>query len=79
MCVVVWVLFWLTQIDILNQKNLHHLKKGVYIVNTSRGPVLEEKAIVEGLRSGLIAGAGLDVLESGTSQISRLCSQFHIN
>jgi D-lactate dehydrogenase len=53
-------------------KKTHHLidgtaiasmKKGVYIVNTARGAVIDTHALVKGLRSGQVAGAGLDVLE----------------
>ena len=48
---------------ILNKENIALLKKGVYIVNTARGAVLETDALVAGLQSGVIAGLGLDVLE----------------
>ena len=40
------------------------MKKGVYIINTSRGGVIETGALVEALRGGIVAGAGLDVLEA---------------
>jgi len=48
---------------LINKETLGKLKKGVVIINTSRGAVIETDAIVEGLQSGVIAGAGLDVLE----------------
>ncbi len=48
---------------LINMETLSRLKKGVVLINTSRGAVVETDAIVEGLKQGVIAGAGLDVLE----------------
>ena len=39
------------------------MKSSAYIVNTSRGPVIDEAALIEALQTGEIAGAGLDVVE----------------
>ena len=39
------------------------MKDGVFVVNTSRGPIIEEAALVEALRQGKVWGAGLDVFE----------------
>jgi len=39
------------------------MKKTAYIVNTSRGPIIDEKAMLEALQKKQIAGAGLDVFD----------------
>lgn len=48
----------------LNSEFITRCKDGVIIVNTSRGKVIDEEALIEGLRSGKIAGACLDVFEN---------------
>ena len=40
------------------------MKKGVVIVNTSRGGIIETEALVEALKNRIVSGAGLDVLEA---------------
>jgi D-3-phosphoglycerate dehydrogenase len=40
------------------------MKPGAYLINTSRGRVLEEEAVVEAVESGHLAGAGIDVFET---------------
>lgn len=48
---------------LINKKTIKKMKDGVYIVNTARGGVIDTHALIEALKSGKIAGAGLDVLE----------------
>jgi D-3-phosphoglycerate dehydrogenase / 2-oxoglutarate reductase len=49
---------------LIGHREFDLMKPGVYIVNTSRGPIVDESALVEGLRSGKVCGAGLDVVET---------------
>lgn len=48
---------------LIGPSELGLMKKTAYIINTARGPIIQEKALYEALRSGAIAGAGLDVFE----------------
>ena len=48
---------------LLNKDNLLKTKKGVYIINTARGGIIETQALYQVLKEGQIAGAALDVLE----------------
>jgi len=48
---------------LIDQPALARMKRSAYLVNTSRGPVVDEKALAWALRMHLIAGAGLDVFE----------------
>ncbi|MFH0846309.1 MAG: NAD(P)-dependent oxidoreductase [Patescibacteria group bacterium] len=49
---------------ILNEEAFAKMKKGVVLINTSRGGVIETGALVEALKDGKVRGAGLDVLEA---------------
>ncbi len=48
---------------LFNQKTLRLMKPTAYLVNTSRGPVVDERALADALKAGVIAGAALDVFE----------------
>lgn len=47
----------------INKDSISKMKDGVIIINTSRGPLINEKDLYDGLISGKIAGAALDVME----------------
>ncbi|GKY90770.1 hypothetical protein MPSEU_000049800 [Mayamaea pseudoterrestris] len=50
----------------INKDMLHKLKRGVTIINTSRGALVDTKALLQGLNEGIISGAGMDVYENET-------------
>jgi lactate dehydrogenase-like 2-hydroxyacid dehydrogenase len=48
---------------LMNEERLKMMKPTSFLINTSRGPVVDEKALVAALQKGVIKGAGLDVYE----------------
>jgi len=66
-----------------NNKNLidataiHSMKKGAIIINTSRGGLVDEKALAEALENGKLFGAGIDVYEKEPPDIN--CKLFKLN
>jgi glyoxylate reductase len=49
---------------LIDASRLSQMRSTAYLVNTARGPVVDEAALVDALRAGTIAGAGLDVFEN---------------
>jgi glycerate dehydrogenase len=47
---------------LINKERLQKMKRSAFLLNTSRGPLVADKDLAEALNSGIIAGAGLDVL-----------------
>ena len=48
---------------LINKENITLMKKGICLINTARGELIDTDALIWGLKEGIIAGAGLDVLE----------------
>jgi len=48
--------------NLVNEQRLALMKKTAFLINTSRGPLVDEQALADALNNGRIAGAGLDVL-----------------
>ena len=69
---------------LINEARLKMMKRTAYIINTSRGPVIDEKALVTALQNKTIAGAGLDVFEfepklsAGLAKLSNVILTPHI-
>lgn len=48
---------------LIGEREFGTMERKPIIINTSRGPIIDEKALIQALKQGLISGAGLDVLE----------------
>ncbi len=48
---------------LINQETISSMKRGVMLINTSRGAVVDTRAVIEGLKSGQIGSVGMDVYE----------------
>ena len=54
---------------LINEETIEKMKNGVYIINTSRGQLIDTMALMNGLKSGKIGAAGLDVYEEETPNV----------
>ncbi|HOM68280.1 MAG TPA: NAD(P)-dependent oxidoreductase [Candidatus Paceibacterota bacterium] len=48
---------------LINEENISKIKKGAILINTSRGALVDSKALIKGLNEGILRGVGLDVLD----------------
>ncbi|NQV92941.1 D-glycerate dehydrogenase [Candidatus Kaiserbacteria bacterium] len=71
-------------IHLINKDTLSQMKPTAYLINSSRGPVIDEKALVEALKNGVIKGAAIDVFEEepklapGLSELNNVVITPHI-
>lgn len=57
---------------IIDANRLAQMKRDAFLINTARGPLVDEKALIEALKNGTIKGAGLDVFETGDNVCDEL-------
>ncbi len=61
---------------LINAESIQRMKDGVRIVNVSRGPIIDEAALIDALKSGKVHSAGLDVFENEPLPINSELRQF---
>lgn len=64
---------------VLGKSEFETMKDGVYIINAARGGVVDEKALLEALNSGKVAGAGVDVFETEPTENSELLNHPNVS
>ena len=62
-------------VGMFNAVRLGRMKRGAFLVNTARGGIIDEPALVDALKSGQVAGAGLDVFEDEPTPVGNTLLQ----
>jgi lactate dehydrogenase-like 2-hydroxyacid dehydrogenase len=63
---------------IIGEKELRKMKSTAILINTSRGPLIDEKALADALKTGKIYGAGLDMFEFGDHPLPELLTMDNV-
>lgn len=61
---------------LFNKELFLKMKKGVHIINTSRGPLIDEEALIFAIDNGIVAGAALDVCENEPIQADNKLNEY---
>jgi phosphoglycerate dehydrogenase-like enzyme len=61
--VTVHVHFNAETVGLIGEKEIALMKRGAFLVNTGRGPIINEQAMIKALESGQLGGVGLDVFD----------------
>ena len=64
---------------LISSREISMMKDGAVIINCSRGKVVDEEALLEGLNSGKLAGAGIDVFEQEPSKNTELINHERVS
>ena len=65
--------------SVISAKEIKEMKDGVYLINCARGKVVDEKALLDALNTGKIAGAGIDVFEEEPTKNEELVNHPNVS
>ncbi|WP_196001857.1 D-2-hydroxyacid dehydrogenase [Clostridium sp. 1001271B_151109_B4] len=65
--------------SVIGAKEIEEMKDGVYLINCARGKVVDEKALLDALNTGKIAGAGIDVFEEEPTKNDELVNHPNVS
>jgi len=65
-------------IDFMNRQHFKEMKKNAYFINTSRGELVDQIALLESLERGSLKGAAIDVVNGDSSWSSMYCGDFRL-
>lgn len=65
--------------SVISAKEIKEMKDGVYLINCARGKVVDEKALLDALNTGKVAGAGIDVFEEEPTKNEELVNHPNVS